>query len=331
MAGLGYKHWVANDVLSASDINGYLADQSVMRFASSAARSAAILSPSEGMTSYLDSTDSLEVFNGSSWVAVVADGSITEAKLASSAVTEAKLASGAVTEAKLASGAVTNAKLGAGAVTDDKVSSVDASKVSSGTLNAARIPSLDGSKITTGTLGISVNNSGTNYFGTSYWGTNKCSISASTGEVFSEGNVRGINLLSPGNLLAAGVLSTPLGSWTTVVTNSSGYLGYGSSNRDSKQDIEAAEFTAEQGLGVEVKQFRYKLDVEEFGDDAPVTVGVIAEELIELGLEKLVVFDDEGKPKGVHYERLALVLFPVVKEQQSRLDALEARLEKLEK
>lgn len=311
MAGLGYKHWAANDVLSASDINGYLADQSVMRFASSAARSAAILSPSQGMTTYLDSTGALEVYSGSAWVAVVADGSITEAKLAS--------------------GAVTNGKLGAGAVTDDKVSSVDASKVSSGTLAAARIPSLDGSKITTGTLGISVNNSGTNYFGTSYWGTTACSISGSTGEVFSNGNVRGATLTTPGTLLASGVLSTALGSWTTVVTNSSGYLGYGSSNRDSKQDIEAAEFTAEQGLGVEVKQFRYKLDVEEFGDDAPVTVGVIAEELIELGLEKLVVFDDEGKPKGVHYERLALVLFPVVKEQQSRLDALEARLEKLEK
>jgi len=56
MAGLGYKAFTAGAVLTAAQVQGYLQDQAVMTFASSAARSAAITSPSQGMTTYL--TDS---------------------------------------------------------------------------------------------------------------------------------------------------------------------------------------------------------------------------------------------------------------------------------
>jgi hypothetical protein len=38
-----------------------------MTFASAAARTTAIASPTEGMTSYLSDTDSVEVYNGSAW------------------------------------------------------------------------------------------------------------------------------------------------------------------------------------------------------------------------------------------------------------------------
>ena len=57
MAGLGYKsNFTAGAVLTAAQVQGYLMDQAVMTFASSAARSAAITAPSQGMTTYL--TDS---------------------------------------------------------------------------------------------------------------------------------------------------------------------------------------------------------------------------------------------------------------------------------
>jgi hypothetical protein len=56
MAGLGYKAFSAGAVLTAAQVQGYLQDQAVMTFASSAARAAAITSPSQGMTTYL--TDS---------------------------------------------------------------------------------------------------------------------------------------------------------------------------------------------------------------------------------------------------------------------------------
>ena len=75
MAGLGFKQWVTDDVLSATDLNGYLADQAVMVFASAAARTAGITVPSEGMVSYLIDANSLSFYNGSSWVAFTANGS----------------------------------------------------------------------------------------------------------------------------------------------------------------------------------------------------------------------------------------------------------------
>lgn len=67
-AGLGFKEFVTGDVLTAADANGYLQSQTVMVFADSAARTAAITSPQEGMYSYLKGTDATQVYNGSTWV-----------------------------------------------------------------------------------------------------------------------------------------------------------------------------------------------------------------------------------------------------------------------
>lgn len=64
----GRKEWAPFDVPTATEFNGYLVDQSVMTFADSTARTTAIASPSEGMVTYLTDTDSLEQYQGSSWV-----------------------------------------------------------------------------------------------------------------------------------------------------------------------------------------------------------------------------------------------------------------------
>jgi hypothetical protein len=69
MAGLGYRTFAAGEVLTAVNVQGYLADQAVMVFADSAARTAAIGTPTEGMISFLKDTDALEFFSGSSWQA----------------------------------------------------------------------------------------------------------------------------------------------------------------------------------------------------------------------------------------------------------------------
>lgn len=70
MAGAGKKTFVAGAVLTASDVNTYLMDQAVMRFATASARSTALPTPSEGMMSYLDSTNAVEVYDGASWTSV---------------------------------------------------------------------------------------------------------------------------------------------------------------------------------------------------------------------------------------------------------------------
>jgi len=78
MSGLGFKTWIAGDVLSAADVNGYLMRQAVARFANAAARSSAIPSPTPGMVAYLQDTDSLERYtSGSAWAPVSNPGDIT--------------------------------------------------------------------------------------------------------------------------------------------------------------------------------------------------------------------------------------------------------------
>jgi len=66
----GRKVWVAGEILAAADVNSYLMDQSIMRFADSTARTSEISSPTEGMFSYLEDTNVLTFYNGSAWVAI---------------------------------------------------------------------------------------------------------------------------------------------------------------------------------------------------------------------------------------------------------------------
>ena len=70
MAGLGKKTFTAGSVLTASDVNGYLMEQSVMVFASAAARSSAIPSPSAGMVTYLTDTNQMQAYNGTAYASI---------------------------------------------------------------------------------------------------------------------------------------------------------------------------------------------------------------------------------------------------------------------
>ena len=64
------KVFVDGEILSASDMNTYLSEQSLMVFANSTARAAAIPTPIEGLITYLSDTNAFEYWNGSSYVQV---------------------------------------------------------------------------------------------------------------------------------------------------------------------------------------------------------------------------------------------------------------------
>lgn len=64
------KEFEAFTRLDASDVNTYLMDQSVQTFADSAARGSAIGTATEGMVTYLNDTNSVELWDGASWTAV---------------------------------------------------------------------------------------------------------------------------------------------------------------------------------------------------------------------------------------------------------------------
>jgi hypothetical protein len=68
MAGLGRKVFTAGDVLTASDVQSYLQDQTLMVFAGTAARSSAIATPTEGMFAVTTDDDEVDYYNGSAWV-----------------------------------------------------------------------------------------------------------------------------------------------------------------------------------------------------------------------------------------------------------------------
>jgi len=70
MAGGGRKQFTAGDVLTAGQVQDYLQDQAVMVFAGTAARSSAIPSPTDGMVTYNQTTDALELYNGTSWISM---------------------------------------------------------------------------------------------------------------------------------------------------------------------------------------------------------------------------------------------------------------------
>jgi hypothetical protein len=80
MAGLGAKNWMFQEEVTSSDVNGYLADQVVMRFPDAAARDAAFGGTAEpvlaeGMVCTLDSTNEVLRYDGSAWVRVSYDQS----------------------------------------------------------------------------------------------------------------------------------------------------------------------------------------------------------------------------------------------------------------
>lgn len=79
MAGAGYKLFNTGDVLLASEVNTYLQQQVTMVFANATARTSALSGVlAEGMMSYLQDTNTVEVYNGSSWVSIGGTGDITE-------------------------------------------------------------------------------------------------------------------------------------------------------------------------------------------------------------------------------------------------------------
>jgi hypothetical protein len=67
--GSGFKNFTAT-VLTASDVNNYLMEQSVMSFASTGARDVQVTAPEQGMVAYVrsgDSSEGLYTRNGTSW------------------------------------------------------------------------------------------------------------------------------------------------------------------------------------------------------------------------------------------------------------------------
>lgn len=322
MAGSGRKVWAADEILAADDLQNYIQDQVVFVYANVSARSSGILAPSEGMISYLADSNTLSMFDGSAWVDVLPN--VGTAGTYTKVTTDAKgrVSAGTTLSASdipdLDAGKVTT-----GAFSADRIPSLDAGKVTTGAFSADRIPSLDAGKVTTGAFGVdripslsaAKITSGT--LTTQVITTSNCSF----------GSVGTASLTVDGNPITNLPAYQNAVSGLAVYISSSGVIGKGASTRTVKKDIVDAQIDTDAVLQLRVRNFVY--DSSKVESDGSVQLGVIAEELVDLGLEEFVFFE-AGKPSGVHYEKLALALLPVVQMQQARLDLLDARLAKLE-
>lgn len=72
MAGAGSKLFVSGQVLTAAEVNTFLMDQAIMRFATTAARDAAFGGAgeptlAEGMFAYIDADNKLYFYSGAAW------------------------------------------------------------------------------------------------------------------------------------------------------------------------------------------------------------------------------------------------------------------------
>lgn len=146
------------------------------------------------------------------------------------------------------------------------------------------------------------------------------------------------------------------GTRRAVWMQDNGTLGHTASSRRYKQDIIAALLTREQLRAIPVVMFRYTSEIQKQittpGYTAAREIGVIAEEIHDLGLTEFVAYstiDGELVPEGVHYEMLstaALMLAQMahdrIDEQQDlihandaatkrQLSALSQRLDRIEK
>lgn len=67
----GYRTWTPGEVITASNVQSYLQDQTVMVFASTAVRGTAVVVPTEGMLSWLEDDNKFQYYNGSSWADLI--------------------------------------------------------------------------------------------------------------------------------------------------------------------------------------------------------------------------------------------------------------------
>lgn len=67
----GYRTWTPGEVITASNVQDYLQDQTVMVFASNAVRSTAVIVPTEGMLSWLEDDNKYQYYTGSAWADLI--------------------------------------------------------------------------------------------------------------------------------------------------------------------------------------------------------------------------------------------------------------------
>lgn len=122
---------------------------------------------------------------------------------------------------------------------------------------------------------------------------------------------------------------------TALHVAGNGLVTKATSSRKYKTNFEDVSYS-ELVLDVELQRFQYKDEIRNY-EDNPVEMmlprhqlGVIAEDVEELGLKDVMVYDQAGLPDSVNYDRFGLLLVPIVKKQRQQIAELTDRINALE-
>ena len=112
--------------------------------------------------------------------------------------------------------------------------------------------------------------------------------------------------------------------------DSNGTLGNAaSSSREVKQQINATTYEYDKIISIEPKTFKYNQAVEIMGEDAPVELGFIAEDLHDAGVTELIYYREDGSVEGLDYTKFAVVTQQIVREQHRMIMELKDEIEEL--
>jgi hypothetical protein len=327
VAGLGRKVWAADEILAAEDLQDYIQDQVVFVYDTEAARTSGILSPTEGMISYLKNTNLLYAFDGSSWVEIAPNVGTPG--------------------------------------TYTKVTTDTKGRVTSGTtLAAGDIPNLDTAKLTSGLLPLS--RGGTNASDAagarSQLGITATNVPTTGSNVQADIDFintkadSGVTALTRANQARDGDFDISV--WNRDVSGFASrraawlgndgriLLGHTASSERFKTNFQDSGIDPLKVLEIDVVLYQNKELVAKAKKDpsvrVPTDVGMVAERLHEAGLWQFVMYErDENDelvlnkkgdaiPYGIHYELWALAVHEAARFVWSRVQDLEARVARLE-
>ncbi|MBU1104467.1 tail fiber domain-containing protein, partial [Patescibacteria group bacterium] len=135
------------------------------------------------------------------------------------------------------------------------------------------------------------------------------------------GNV-GIGTVNPLSKLTVAGLASSTG--TALVIDANGNIYKDSSSIRFKENLAPLESDFSKILTLTPYSFNFK-------ETGASDIGYIAEDVVAAGLTDLVIYDNEGKPSSIKYNRIPLYTLELLKNQQTEIKTLSTTLENLTK
>lgn len=217
-------------------------------------------------------------------------------------------------------------------------------------------PALPGSPITPGEAFLRFTNTvlepDKSYFevqanGSASLGSNNGSITLFAGTYINVNSSLSTNIISPQLFLGDGsdtaltyigsvgystvyIRHTTTGASANCVINAAdGNILRSTSSLRYKQDVEDLELLPEDVLKLRPRKWRDRREVGLNPDTEQHYVGFIAEELDEAGLKCFVLYDEEGRPDAISYDRISAALVTLAQDQQAKIDDLRSEMDEL--